>query len=89
MDGRRCPAGRGAGDLAEAGQSHGGALTHIEQHKMILELMDYLRRMKRNDQEEFEMFAKRDKDDEDLDSHSMRRLQQLYEQYVPARLRNW
>lgn len=64
-------------------------MTHIEQHKMIQELVDYMRKMKLNDQEEFAMFLKRDKDDEDLDEHSVRRLQQLYEFYVPARLRNW
>ncbi len=64
-------------------------MTHIEQHKMIQELVDYMRKMKRNDQAEFEMFLKRDKDDEDLDEHSVRRLQQMYESYVPARLRNW
>ncbi len=64
-------------------------MTHIEQHKMIQELKDYLHKMKRYDQEEFEMFLKRDADDEDLDAHSLRRLQQLYELYVPARLRNW
>ncbi len=64
-------------------------MTHIEQHKMIQELKDYLRKMKRNDQEEFEMFLKRDADEEDLDAQSLRRLQQLYELYVPARLRNW
>ncbi len=64
-------------------------MTHIEQHKMIQELKDYLRKMKRYDQEEFEMFLKRDADDEDLDTQSLRRLKQLYELYVPARLRNW
>ena len=64
-------------------------MTHIEQHKMIQELKDYLHKMKRYDQEEFEMFLKRDADDEDLDQQSARRLRQLYELYVPARLRNW
>ncbi len=64
-------------------------MTHIEQHKMIQELKDYLHKMKRYDQEEFEMFLKRDADDEDLDQQSTRRLRQLYELYVPARLRNW
>lgn len=58
------------------------SMTHAEQHKMIVELMDYARKMKRYDQEEFEMFVKRDKDDEDLDSMSQKRLKQMYAQYV-------
>ena len=63
-------------------------MTHIEQHKMILELKDWMHKMKRRDQEEFEMFLKRDKDDEDLDQISTKRLRQLYEHYVPAHRRN-
>jgi hypothetical protein len=55
---------------------------------MIQELMDYSRKMKRSDQEDFDMFVKRDKDDEDLDQISTRRLRQLYELYVPVRRRN-
>lgn len=57
-------------------------MTHAEQHKLIVELMDFARKMKRYDQEEFEMFVKRDKDDEDLDTMSQKRLLQLYETYA-------
>jgi hypothetical protein len=57
-------------------------MTHDEQHTMIIELMDFARRMKRYDQEEFEMFVKRDKDDEDLDNVSQKRLVQMYETYT-------
>jgi hypothetical protein len=57
-------------------------MTHAEQHKLIIELMEYSRKMKRYDQEEFEMFVKRDKDDEDLDTMSQKRLMQLYETYA-------
>lgn len=57
-------------------------MTHAEQHALIVELMDYARRMKRNDQEEFEMFVKRDKDDEDLDTLSQKRLIQLHGLYL-------
>ncbi len=64
-------------------------MTHIEQHKIILELKDYAHKMQRRDLEEFEMFVKRDKDDEDLDNRSRERLKELYDQYVPARLRNF
>ena len=57
-------------------------MTHAEQHALIVELMEYARRMKRYDQEEFEMFVKRDKDDEDLDTLSQKRLIQIYGLYV-------
>jgi hypothetical protein len=57
-------------------------MTHAEQHRMIGELMDVARKMSRRDQEEFEMFVKRDKDDEDLDTLSQRRLLQLHTTYV-------
>ena len=63
-------------------------MTHADQHAMILEIMDYARKMNRHDQEDFEMFVKRDKDDEDLDQIAQKRLRQLYEAYVPAHLRN-
>ena len=49
---------------------------------MIVELMDYTRKMKRYDLEEFEMFVKRDKDDEDLDTISQKKLMQLYDFFV-------
>jgi hypothetical protein len=57
-------------------------MTHAEQHKLILELEDYARKMKRTDQEDFEMFQKRDTDDEDLDAMSMKKLVRMYEQYI-------
>jgi hypothetical protein len=57
-------------------------MTHAEQHALIVELQDYVRKMKRYDQEEFEMFVKRDTDDEDLDTMSQKKLIRLYEQYI-------
>ena len=62
-------------------------MLHIEQHKIILELKDYVHKMKRQHLEEFEMFEKRDKDDEDLDQIARKKLIGLYNIYVPARLR--
>ena len=62
-------------------------MTHIEQHKIILELQDYSHKMKRRDFEEFEMFVKRDKDDEDLDAASRKRLMDFYGLYVPPNKR--
>jgi hypothetical protein len=52
---------------------------------MIVELRDYELKMSRNDQEEFDMFVKRDKDDESLDTVSQKRLLQLYDQYIVSR----
>ncbi len=57
-------------------------MTHAEQHALILELRDSMRKMKRYDQEEFEMFLKRDTDDEDLDTMSQKKLLRLYATYV-------
>ncbi len=57
-------------------------MTHIEQHKMILELMDYVPRMTRDEQEMFDMFRIRDKDDEDLDELSKKKLTALFEKYA-------
>ncbi len=54
-------------------------MTRVEQHKMIDELKDYTRFMKGKDASDFEMFVKRDKDDEDLDELSQQRLESLYE----------
>jgi len=57
-------------------------MTHAEQHNMIVELRDHAKKMKRYDQEEFEMFVKRDTDDEDLDTISQKKLKRLYEQFI-------
>jgi len=57
-------------------------MTHVEQHRMILELKDLIRKMKRDDEEMFAMFEKRDKDDEDLDVVSQKRLEGMYKKYI-------
>ena len=57
-------------------------MTHAEQHRMINELRDAMRKMIRDDEETFDMFVKRDKDDEFLDTLSQRRLEQMYERYI-------
>ena len=57
-------------------------MTHAEQHRMINELRDAMRKMTRDDEEAFDMFVKRDKDDEFLDTLSQRRLEQVYERYI-------
>ena len=62
-------------------------MTRVEQHRMVDVLKDYMHKMHGRDLDEFEMLRKRDRDDEDLDDPSRRRLSELYVQYVPARLR--
>ncbi|MFN3135983.1 MAG: hypothetical protein ACK44H_10515 [Candidatus Kryptonium sp.] len=56
--------------------------TYAEQKKMIEELQRISYRLKGKDKYDFEMFLKRHKDDEDLDSLSMRRLREIYEKYI-------
>lgn len=58
-------------------------MTRAEQKGMIQELRDYTRKMTRAEEEEFTMFLKRDKDDEDLDSLSRDRLIALYRKFIP------
>lgn len=62
-------------------------MTRVEQHKMIEALREYQHRMKGREVEDFEMFRKRDRDDEELDDLSRRRLMELTEKYVPERFR--
>ena len=57
-------------------------MTHVEQHRMILDLRDFVRRMTRDEEETFAMYVKRDKDDEDLDVVSQKQLEAMYEKYV-------
>lgn len=62
-------------------------MTKIEQHKIIEILQDYVHKMNGRDMDDFDMFRKRDRDDEDLDELSRRRLSELYVKYVPDRFR--
>jgi hypothetical protein len=54
----------------------------IEQHKLIQELKDYLPKMSKTDRYDFEMFQKRDKDDEELDAISTGKLETMQKHYV-------
>ena len=62
-------------------------MTRVEQHKIIEMLRDYTHKMRGRDLDDFEMFRKRDRDDEDFDEPSRNRLTALYVQYVPERFR--
>ena len=57
-------------------------MTRVEQHKIIDELKDYARYMKGKDAFDFEMYVKRDKDDEYLDLISQERLEYLFKTYT-------
>lgn len=50
-------------------------------------LRDYQQKMSGRDRDDFEMFRKRDRDDEELDELSRRRLVEMFEKYVPERFR--
>ena len=54
----------------------------IEQHKIIQELKDYVPKMSKEDRYNFEMYQKRDKDDEELDAVSTATLEAMQKRYV-------
>jgi hypothetical protein len=58
------------------------SMTSVEQHKLVAALREYHARMTRDEQELFAMLSKRDKDDEDLDELSKKRLLALHEKYA-------
>jgi hypothetical protein len=64
-------------------------MTISEQHRIIRDLRDHESKMTRGERELFDMLRKRDKDDEDLDLLSKKKLLDMHERYVahpkPAR----
>jgi uncharacterized protein (DUF2236 family) len=58
-------------------------MTSAEQHKMVQRLKQVMKKMSPNERQSFEMMAKRDKDDEDLDTLTMAKLEQLYMKFFP------
>lgn len=62
-------------------------MTAVEQHKMIKTLAEYAHKMRGRDGDEFEMMVKRDRDDEELDEITKRKLRAMYDTYVPERFR--
>jgi hypothetical protein len=62
-------------------------MTHEEQKKMVQELRDYMHKMTRTEEEAFQMYVKRKKDDEDLDTMSQKKLADMYERYVVNRVK--
>ncbi len=62
-------------------------MTSLEQHKIIKALDEYSHKMRGKEMDEFEMMRKRDRDDEELDEITRRKLMELYVKYVPERFR--
>ncbi len=56
-------------------------MSYREQQKLLDELKKHERKFDRKEYEEYKMFVKRQKDDEDFDSVSMSRLKELYDKY--------
>jgi hypothetical protein len=52
-----------------------------EQQKYLDTLRKYERKFDRKELEEYKMFIKRQKDDEDFDSVSLKRLKELFDKY--------
>ncbi len=57
-------------------------MTIDEQHRMIASLRAHRGGMNREENAAFDMFLKRDKDDEELDTTSLRTLNLLYQKHV-------
>jgi hypothetical protein len=62
-------------------------MTTKEQKELIEDLRDFEYTMNRDELEDFQMFLKRHKDDEELDTLSMKRLKELHEKYFLNRPR--
>jgi hypothetical protein len=58
-------------------------MTSVEQRKMVQRLKLKTAKMTPQEHREYDMMAKRDKDDEDLDVLTMTKLRQMYAKYFP------
>lgn len=60
-------------------------MSYRDQQKYIEILKKYERKFDRKESEDFKMFLKRQKDEEDFDTVSMKRLKEFYDKYnVPV-----
>ncbi|HQF43379.1 MAG TPA: hypothetical protein PK073_10750 [Ignavibacteriaceae bacterium] len=55
-----------------------------DQQKFLDYLKKFESRMERKELEDYKMFVKRQKDDEDFDTISMKRLKELYDKYYTS-----
>lgn len=60
-------------------------MRHTDQKKYIETLKRYERKFNGNELKDFQMFVKRQKDDEDLDNISFQKLKDLYTKYYVNR----
>jgi len=60
-------------------------MSYREQQKLLDELKSFERVMAPKDKEEYKMFLKRQKDDEDFDSISMTKLKSLHSRYYKTK----
>jgi hypothetical protein len=58
-------------------------MTSVEQRKMVQRLKQVMTKMNSDERRSFEMMAKRDHDDEELDSFSLAKLKQLHARLFP------
>jgi hypothetical protein len=58
-------------------------MTSVEQRKLIQKLKSVVMKMSGEERRVFDMMAKRDRDDEELDSLTMSKLKQLHAKYFP------
>jgi hypothetical protein len=58
--------------------------SHRDQKKYLEALKKYERKLTRQEYDEYKMFIKRDKDDEEFDSVAMKRLKELYDKYYES-----
>jgi site-specific recombinase len=56
-----------------------------DQQRLIKDLESYTVKMNREEQELFDMLRKREKDDEELDSLAVQKLQALHDKFLPHR----
>ncbi len=59
--------------------------TVLDQKKMIEALRYKTSKMVSKDRYDYDMYVKRDKDDEDLDSLSLKRLREIFEKYADSK----
>jgi hypothetical protein len=58
-------------------------MTSVEQRKMVQRLKQVMTKMNSEERRSFEMMAKRDRDDEELDSLTMQKLKQMFVKFFP------
>jgi hypothetical protein len=58
-------------------------MTSVEQRKMVQRLKQMMTKMNSEECRSFEMIAKRDRDDEELDSLTMQQLKRIFARFFP------